>query len=141
MRPDLNLVLGGVGLVKGDIRESGQAMITITKEINPFLVEDGFLANAPFKMLHGIIRFGTEFNPYAEVGPIDRKNEELPFAVEVEMARLKRAPMENVKAEFLKALIPALFAISIEYELPVQGLTAFSEKMGFKNPPPTNDVA
>lgn len=132
MRPDLNLVLGGVGLIKGDIRESGQAMVAITKEINPFLVEDDFLANAPFKMLHGIIRFGTEFDPYAEVGPIDKKHDELPFAVEVEMTPLKRAPMEEVKAEFLRALIPALFAISIEYELPVKGLTAFSKKIGFE---------
>jgi len=131
MRADINLVLGGVGLIKGDIRESGQAMVEIAKEINPYLVEDGFLAAAPFKLLNGIVRFGTSFEPHAEVGPIDKRNNELPFAVEVEMAPLKRAPREEVKAEFLKALIPALFAIAVKYELPVNGLKAFSELKGF----------
>jgi len=89
------------------------------------------LANAPFKLLHGIIRCGTKFDPHAEVGPIDKRKNQLLFAVEVEMARLNRASKEEVKAEFLKALIPALFAISLEYELPVTGLTAFAESKGF----------
>lgn len=128
----MNIVLGGVGLIKGDIRESGHAMVEITKEINPYLVKDGFLANAPFKLLNGVIRFGTQFDPHAEVGPIDKRNNELPFAVEVEMAPLKRAPKEEVKAEFLRALIPALFAISLDYDLPVNGLVAYAESKGFE---------
>jgi len=131
MRADACLVLGGVGLIKGDIRESGHAMVEIFDEINPYLVGDGFVSNAPFKLLNGIIRFGTKFDPHAEVGPIDKRHNELPFAVEVEMAPLRRASREKVKSEFLKAVIPALFAIAIEYDLPVAGLTAFAESKGF----------
>ena len=131
MRPDSCLVLGGVGLIRGSVRHAGPAMVEIFDEINPYLVGDGFVANAPFKLLNGIIRFGTKFDPHAKVGPIDKRNNELPFAVEVEMARVSRASKEEAKAEFLKALIPALFAISLEYELPVTGLTAFAESKGF----------
>ena len=131
MRKDINLVLGGVGLIKGGIRHAGPAMVEITQEINPYLVGDAFLADASFHLLSGIFRFGTKFDAHAEVGPIDRRNSELPFAMEVELAPLKRASKEDVKAEFLKALIPALFAIALEYELPVNGLTSFAESKGF----------
>ena len=131
MRPDINLVLGGVGLIKGSIRYAGPAMVEITQEINPHLVADRFLVDAPFHLLNGIIRYGTRFDPHAEVGPIDKRNNELPFAVEVEMAPLKRASKDEVKAEFLKALIPALFAIAVEYELPTDGLTAYAVSKGF----------
>lgn len=102
-------------------------MVEITTEINPFLVNDGFLATAPFKLLNGIIRFGSEFDPYAQVGPINKRHGELPFAVEVAMLPLRRATKEVVKAEFLRALIPSLFAIAEKYDLPTNGLTAFSK--------------
>ena len=118
-------------MIRGSVRYGGPAMVEIFDEINPYLVGDGFLADAPFGLLNGIIRYGTKFDPHAEVGAIDKRNNELPFAVEVEMARLKRASKDEVKAEFLKALIPALFAISLEYELPANGLTAFAESKGF----------
>jgi hypothetical protein len=131
MRRDFNLVLGGVGLVKGSIRHAGPVMVEIVQEINPYLVDDGFLADASFQLLSGIIRFGTKFDPHAQVGPIDKRNNELLFAVEVELAPLKRASKEEVKAEFLKALIPALFAIALSYRLPVKGLTAFADSKGF----------
>lgn len=130
MRNDIHLVLGGVGRIKGGIRHGGPAMVEITQEINRYLVSDGFLRDAPFHLLNGIIRYGTRFDPHAEVGPIDKRNSELPFAMEVELAPLRRASKEQVKAEFLKALIPALFAISIEYGLPINGLTAFAESKG-----------
>jgi hypothetical protein len=131
MRPDACVVLGGVGLIRGSVRHAGPAMVEIFDEINPYLVADGFVADAPFKLLNGIIRFGTNFDPHAKVGPIDKRNNELPFAMEVEMARVNRASKEEVRAEFLKALIPALFAIALEYKLPVAGLTAFAESKGF----------
>jgi hypothetical protein len=131
MRPDICVVLGGVGLIKGSIRNAGPAMVEICRELNPYLVNNGYLADAPFDLLNGIIRYGTKFDPYAEVGPINKRNKELPFAMEVELAPLKLVTKEEVKAEFLKALIPALFAISLEYELPVSGLTAFAESKGF----------
>lgn len=131
MSNDIKIVLGGVGLIKGSIKQAGPALVEIATELNPFLVRDGFLDNSPIEFLNGIIRFGSQFDPHAEVGPIDRRNNELPFAVEVEMAPLKRASKDEVKAEFLRALIPALFAISLDYDLPVNGLIAFAESKGF----------
>ncbi|WP_339730426.1 Imm39 family immunity protein [uncultured Gimesia sp.] len=134
MRPDLNIVLGGVGLIKGSIREAGPAMVEITTELNPFLVEDGFLEDAPFNLLHGIIRFGTKYDPHSQVGPIDKKNNELPFAVEIELDPLRRASKDEVINKFLMALIPALFAIASKYDLPKRGLMKFSELKDFPLP-------
>ncbi len=135
MRPDLNVILGGVGLIKGSIREAGPAMVEITAELNPFLVEDRFfLADAPFKLLHGIIRFGTKLDPHSQIGPIDKINNELPFAVEIELAPLRRASKDEVIENFLMALIPALFTIASKYELPIRGLKNFSELKGFPLP-------
>lgn len=131
MRSDIHVVLGGVGLVKGNVREAGRAMVEITKELNPYLVKDGFLDNVSFKLLNGIMRFGTKNDPFADMGPINTRSCELPFAVEVEIAPLKRASNEEVKVAFLKVLIPALFAIAAKYDLPINGLRDFSVTKGF----------
>lgn len=131
MRPDLNVVLGGVGLIKGSIREAGPAMVEITTELNPFLIEDGFLEDAPFNLLHGIIRFGSKYDPHSQIGPIDKKNNELPFAVEVELAPLRRASKDEIVNKFLMVLIPALFTIASKYDLPKKGLKNFSESKGY----------
>ncbi|MCG3178153.1 MAG: hypothetical protein BIFFINMI_00476 [Phycisphaerae bacterium] len=131
MRDDINVVLGGVGVVKGSVRNAGPAMVKITREINPYLVEDGFLLKAPFCLLNGVFRYGMRFDPHAGVGPIDIAHRELPFSMEVELAVIARASKEEVEAVFLKALVPALFAIALEFDLPVAGLTAFAESRGF----------
>ena len=131
MSPEMNIMLGGVGLIQGSIPGAGPVMVEIANEMNPYLVADGFLANAKFELCHGIIRFGTKCDPFAQIGPIRKRDNELQFAVEVEMAPLRRASKEVVKAAFLKALIPCLFAIAVKYDLPTNGLIAYSESMGF----------
>jgi len=133
MRSDIVLVLGGIGLVKCRIRHPG-LLVEITKEINPFLIQSNFLANAPFKLINGVIRFGTKFDPHAKIGPVSRRHNELPLSVEIDVTPLNRAPREVVKAEFLRALIPALFAISKKYKLPDAGLIACCEHIGVALP-------
>lgn len=127
MNPHINVVFGGVGIIKGDITQASQAMIEITKEINPFLIEDGFLTSAPFKLINGIIRFGTKCDPYAQVAQVDKRHNELQFAVEVEMAPIKRATKDVVKEAFLEVIVPALFSIAAKYDLPTNGLKSFCD--------------
>ncbi len=130
MKHDLSLVLGGVGLVRGDIRESGPVMVEITREINEYLRRDDFLKGSPFKLLSGIVRFGTKFDPYAALGRINSRHKELQFAVEVDIVPLKRASKQEVKAAFLSVLIPAIFRIAATYHLPTRELSDFSRVVG-----------
>jgi hypothetical protein len=127
MQSDLCFVLGGVDLVRNRIRQPG-LLAEITLEINPFLVESGFLANAPFKLINAIIRYGRKFDPFAQIGPISRRHNELQLSVEVESASLNRAPREVVKVAFLRALIPGLFAVAKKYDLPTAGLVAYRDQ-------------
>lgn len=133
------IVLGGVALVKARIHHTGPLMVQIVTELDPFLAKSEFLAQAPFSLLNGIIRFGTKFDPCALIGPIDEKHEELPFAVEVEISLIQRTPGEDmnvaeVKARFLQALVPALFAIAEKYSLPVGGLQQYCREYSIDVP-------
>lgn len=128
------VVLGGVGIIKGSINEAGPAFVDIFDEINPWLIEDGFLTNAPFKLINGIIRFGTGHDKTVEIGPIDRRNNELPFTAQVAMLPLRRAPKDEVKQVFLSVVIPALFSIAAKYELPTRGLQAYCQANGLSVP-------
>ena len=84
-----------------------------------------------FSLLNGVFRYGNKFDPHAELGPIDLRNHELPFAMDVEMTKVSRASKDEVEAEFLRALVPALFSISIEFDLPADGLMGFAKSKGF----------
>ncbi len=123
-------VLGGVGLVKGRVRESQGAMIQITREINPFLVESNTLENAPFSLLNGCILYGNRFDPFKKVGPINRTHDELPFSVEVEMLPLKLANKETVHLAFINVIIPALLAIADKFEFPNTGILNYAKSQG-----------
>ena len=126
MSKQIAVVLGAVGIIKGSLPQGGPALVEITKEINPYLTKHNFLKNAPFGLLSGIVRYGTKFDPFAEVGPIDKRNGELPFAVEVNLSTLKGASRDEIKARFLDAVVPALDAIASNYDLPRRGLAEFA---------------
>jgi Immunity protein 39 len=123
--PNASIVLGGVGLVKGSIRNAGSVMVEICQELNPIMLRDGFLANAPFKLLSGIIRYGTKCDSFPEKPRIDKRHHELQFAVEVNMPELRAFSRTQVKQSFLQVLRPALYSISAEFDLPHQCLDEY----------------
>lgn len=131
MTLDKCLVLGGVGLIKGRIRESQGAMIEITREINPFLVNSNTLENAPFSLLSGCILYGNRFDPFAKIGPINKVHDEFSFSVEVEMLPLQFANKEIVKLAFVSAVIPALLVITDKFELTNTGILNYAKSQGF----------
>jgi hypothetical protein len=118
------LLIGGVSLVKGRVREAGPAMLEICDDLEPLLKEIGFVDNAPFKTVSMIIRFGetTDLTPNYE--PISKRHSELPVAVEMELAGLRMANKDVVKSTFVKATIDVLLDVAKKYDLPSKALQA-----------------
>ena len=122
------LLIGGVSLVKGRVREAGLVMQEICNELEPLLKEIGFVDNAPFKTVSMIIRFGENTNLNPEYEPINKRHSELPVAVELELASLRTASKEVVKDAFVKATIDVLADVAHRYNLPAEPLEAIRQQ-------------
>lgn len=118
------LLIGGVSLVKGRVKEAGPVMREICDELEPMLNNMGFLDNAPFKTISMIIRFGERNNLTPQYDPINKRHSELPVAVELELASLRTASKEVVKSAFVTATIDVLLDVSEKYGLPNASLKA-----------------
>ena len=116
------LLIGGISLIKGRVREAGMAMKEICDDLEPLLKEIGFVDNAPFDTVSMIIRFGekTDFTPNYE--PINKRYGELPVAIEMELSGLRIASKDMVKSAFVKAVIDVLCDVAKKYDLPLEPL-------------------
>lgn len=121
------LVVGGVGLKKGRIKNAQKAMVLLAKELNPVLREEGYLVGAPFSLMNVIFRYGSKFDPRPDCEPISQTHNELPFAVEVDMDKLANAPVEVVWRAFAEVLLGALVRIAEQYNLNPRGVHRFAE--------------
>lgn len=122
------LLIGGVSLVKGRVREAGSVMQEICNELEPLLKEISFVDNAPFKTVSMIIRFGENTNLNPEYEPINKRHSELPVAIELELASLRTASKEVVKDAFVKATIDVLADVARKYNLPAEPLEAIRQQ-------------
>lgn len=122
------LLIGGVSLVKGRVREAGLVMQEICNELEPLLKEISFVDNAPFKTVSMIIRFGENTNLNPEYEPINKRHSELPVAIELELASLRTASKEVVKDAFVKATIDVLADVARKYNLPAEPLEAIRQQ-------------
>lgn len=116
------LLIGGVSLIKGCVRNAGLAMQEICADLEPLLNEIGFIDDAPFKTVSLIIRFGEKTDLTPDYQPINKRHSELPVAVEMELAGLRVASKDTVKRVFLKITIDVLLDIAEKYDLPFEQL-------------------
>lgn len=116
------LLIGGVSLIKGRVKEAGLAMKEICDDLEPLLNKIGFVDNAPFKTVSMIIRFGGKTDLAPDYEPIHKRHSELPVAVEMELASLRIASKDVVKSAFLKATIDVLLDVARKYDLPAEPL-------------------
>lgn len=128
------LLIGGVSLVKGRVREAGLVMQKICNELEPFLKEIGFVDNAPFKTVSMIIRFGEKTNLNPEYEPINKRHSELPVSVEFKLSSLCTASKEAVKNAFVKATIDVLADVAHRYNLPADQLKTLNPNLNSKEP-------
>lgn len=127
MAHDRKLVIGGVALVKARLKNTGSAMVCVCDEIDPILLESKFFADAPFKCISLIIRYGLE-NKYEPVYQrINKTHGDLPISVEVDTHQLLGADLEGVKTIFRRATIEALLHVARKYGLPDKMLQEFRE--------------
>lgn len=111
------LLIGGVSLIKGRVREAGLAMKEICDDLEPLLKEIGFVDNAPFKTVSMIIRFGEKTDLTPDYEPINKRHSELPVAVEMELSTLRVASKDVVKSAFVKVAIDILLDVAKKYGL------------------------
>lgn len=121
------LLIGGVSLVKGCVKEAGLVMREICDELESLLHDIKFVEDAPFKTISMIIRFGEKNDLTPQYDPINKRHSELPVAVGLELAGLRMASKEVVKSAFVTATIDVLLDVSKKYNLPCEPLKSIVE--------------
>ena len=114
------LILGGVGTVKGRIREAGPALVAVCDELDSELISSRFRIEAPFEKIDGIIRFGLSNTLGPNIGSIE--DGVLPFSIELDMSPLRFAERAVVTRVFKIAIIESLIQIGLLYKLPIERL-------------------
>jgi len=114
------LLIGGVGLVKGSLRNIGRVMFDLCNELEPEFERTGFLDDAPFQVVHLMVRFGTKWGE-PDLGRIIKRHSELEVGIEVPMSAVgkavRRNDMEVLDSVVRKATLRVLVAVAQKYEL------------------------
>ena len=95
-------------------------MVSVCDELEKVLAASEFFANAPFRWISLIIRYGLEdkFEPVYQ--RINKTHGDLPISVEVDTHPLLGADIETMKAIFRRATIEALLHVAQKYNLPAK---------------------
>lgn len=123
----LQIVIGGIDLVKGRVHGADGAMVSVEKELNAGLERTRFLDDAPFKVIRLTIRFGTQWGEPDLTG-INERYAELEAGIELPMSEVQNldnrplppavvlptTPLEHVVK---KATLQVLVAVAQEYKL------------------------
>lgn len=116
--PKRTLLIGGVGLVKGNTSRAGPVMREVCDELEPALLESSFIDSAPFKTISLIVRFGERERLDAEYYAIDSRHSELPVSVELPMSVLRAESADSLKRRILSISLSVLEDVSRKYNLP-----------------------
>lgn len=104
------VLIGGVGLVKGRIKNIGQAMVSVCDEVKTVIEQSNAFEDMPFKEINMVIRWAEESVSEPEIGPLHKSKQSLDVATTISLREGKA--VENnpdrlkslVKAELTKAL-------------------------------------
>ena len=113
------VLIGGVGLVKGHIKNIGQAMVSVCDEVKPVIEQSNAFEGMPFKEINMIIRWAEESISEPEIGPLLKSKQSLNVATTISLREGKA--VEN-SPDKLKSLVKAeltkvLNAIEVKYGL------------------------
>lgn len=116
------LLIGGVQLLPGRLRNAGPSMAGVCDELEPQLRNHGYIANAPFETVSLIFRFGSQdrFDPV--IGAIDKRHHELPVAITFDLKRLVPLHRQELQSEFRRATIEVLCDVAANFDLPFEFL-------------------
>jgi len=124
-------VPGGVALVMGRVRNSGKSVDQ--DKVEQLLIDSNFFDHAPFKWVGLIYRYGLKNEIVPEYQRIDKKDSELPIAIELKMEILEWADKNNLKLLydiFMIGALEALIHVGQKYNLPTDLLKSERTKYG-----------
>ncbi|TCI01299.1 hypothetical protein EZV61_18670 [Corallincola luteus] len=113
------VLIAGVGLVKGRIKNIGQAMASVCDEVKPLIEQSKAFDAMRFKEINMVIRWAEESINEPEIDPLRKSKKSLEVATTISLREGKA--VEN-DPEQLKSLVKAelgkvLNAIEVKYGL------------------------
>ena len=111
------MVLGGVGLIKGRVKDSGPAMVAVATAIRECITPNWF-SNQSFDYVQLILRFGDASMPETEFQPVNRRHRELPLARTLSMRDCQQAARDGRLTDlFMQETQVALKDVAMRYQL------------------------
>jgi len=92
-------------------------MTSICDELEPLLQSSGFLDGAAFSTVSVVFRFGNH-DGGPELERVSKRHSELPVAMELRMADLKRLEYPALRGRLRDATLCLLAAVAEKYGLP-----------------------
>lgn len=132
MAHNRKFVPGIVALVKERLKNEHH-IIGIQDEIEKIIIDSHFLDNAPFKWVGLMYRYGLKNKLKPEYDRIDKKDGELPIAVELNTRILQWADdhdLQLFKDIFMIAALETLLDVGKQYNLPIDLIKQEREKYG-----------
>lgn len=122
MAHDRKLVIGGVALTMARLKHAimAPAMNQARNALENEMIRSGFLDGAPFRWVGLIIREGLVDEAEPHYQRIDKKDGELPLAIEVDTHRLLGASMDQAEKIFRRAALLSLVHAGEKYGLNVE---------------------
>jgi hypothetical protein len=125
MSHNRKLVLGGASLTQAKCnRHTADVGNEVRDGIEQLMISTGYLQSAPFKWIGLILRFGLCNDSEPHYQDIDKKDGELPLAIELDTHELRDADREKLKRLFTLATLKALIHAGHKYNLPTGALEA-----------------
>ena len=121
-RTERCVLIGAVGLVKGETRNIGQTLLEICDELEPLIHSSGFIIEAPFKTLNTIISFVDEKDMEPETGALNAVTHELPLNVYASRNDLASLSKADLKKSLLLLVLRGLIHTGTAYGLPTDTL-------------------
>ena len=118
MAHNRKLVLGGSSLTIQRVhRNTLEVMGEVRDELEMLLISSGYFECAPFTWVSIILRFGLKKEDAPHYQRIDRRDGELPLAIELDTHELREANRDELKRLYRIATLKALIHAGKKYNL------------------------
>jgi hypothetical protein len=126
-------IVGAVALVKGKLKNS-KLVSKVDKHLDGIIQSKNLIEKEiPFSWIGLIYRYGSKNDLNLDFQRIDKKDGELPIALELDMEILQWADQNNLDLLhdiFMIAALEALIQVCDKYKLPKEAIIAEREKYG-----------
>jgi len=114
---DYPVLIGGIGLVKGRIKNIGLAMVAVCDEVKPIIEQTCAFDGLPFKEINMMIRWAEYAIEQPEIGPLHKSKQSLDVATTISLSAGKAAENNEQKLVALvkSELKKVLQAVEVKY--------------------------